>query len=155
MEDTVAKVVVMKISAFMADGGMTFLENFAADFSAATTIAADGLASGTYTKFIIDLRANGGGYTLLRDYGIYCLTGFTGSDAEPFTMPGLIRHNKGFDWVAQACSNCNSSVIADGGNDGNARCTACDNKLGQLVGDPTIWGKCSTYLHKESTLIMQ
>ena len=94
-EDTANKVITMVVSSFSPDGGYKGMKAFVSDFAEASSLAAGGIANGTYTKFLIDVRMNGGGYLTLGYLGAYCLSGDTGvKDGIPMTRAV---------WIARMC----------------------------------------------------
>jgi hypothetical protein len=109
--DFTNQAVVMRVSSFSPNIADLNTESdihvFASEFSEAATQAAAGLNNGSFTKFIIDVRGNGGGYLSLGYFADYCLTGDDGSTTgTPLSRPGRIRHNDGFDQIASICGAC-------------------------------------------------
>jgi len=110
---------------------------FASEFAEASNHAALGLANGSFTKFIIDVHGNGGGYLDLAYFTSYCLTG---DSASPLSTPGHIRHNSGFDQIAYICAACTWESTS----------TACEkckaHRIGQLL-MYDMWGPQNSSTH--------
>eukprot|EP00656_Telonema_subtile_P038552 TRINITY_DN435_c0_g2_i3.p1 TRINITY_DN435_c0_g2~~TRINITY_DN435_c0_g2_i3.p1 ORF type:complete len:524 (-),score=71.49 TRINITY_DN435_c0_g2_i3:213-1784(-) len=136
IEDPVGKVVIIKVNTFLPTAAPNASANqqaFGTEFAKAASYARAGIQAGRYTKLLIDVRGNGGGYVTLATFAFWCLSGFGGSATQTLMHPGMIRKNHAFDWMASACAGCRNT-------DNSTLCTTCSVRRAGSLFMLDSWG---------------